>query len=409
MKHPILFLLGLFLSTNIVIAQGITKSKQNAENNQRTLLLQAFKSNNQTAYKQVSDLNNNLESILFQSYYDEKWNSNSRFLFTYDTPNNSYESLNQFFSSDVWIDFFKMMNVFNDNDLPLEFRDYDSNGFGFTETSVTKYYYAQDNKIDSVTYTENDEGVIYKDISTFNYVTADSILMQEASYVDGVYDTTYSGSIVYRDGNLIITYDDERDTYYNIDFNNFIRNTSIFSVFDSYLFEVKDENQQWIPLDKTIYVKEHGKVVSGETSEYIDGKWVLESKQEFQYENDQLIAVIDSSFYDEYVDIYRQLYSYNENVSNEEEIDRVNFSLHQNYPNPFNPVTTIPYSLNSTQHVSLDVYNMLGQKVAQLVNGIQSAGNYSISFDATNLTSGIYLYRLQSGSQSSTRKLLLIK
>lgn len=85
------------------------------------------------------------------------------------------------------------------------------------------------------------------------------------------------------------------------------------------------------------------------------------------------------------------------------------FGLAQNYPNPFNPTTTINYSLDKAGLVSLKVYNILGTEVASLVNEFKSAGNYSIPFNASNLTSGVYLYKLQVGSQSLTKKLTLMK
>lgn len=88
------------------------------------------------------------------------------------------------------------------------------------------------------------------------------------------------------------------------------------------------------------------------------------------------------------------------------------FLLKQNYPNPFNPTTKIVYQIPETEnhsHVSLKVFDVLGREVAVLVNEQKSAGNYSISFDGSNLSSGIYFYKLQVGSFSETRKMLLIK
>jgi hypothetical protein len=85
------------------------------------------------------------------------------------------------------------------------------------------------------------------------------------------------------------------------------------------------------------------------------------------------------------------------------------FALEQNYPNPFNPSTIIKYSIPENGYVTLDVYNLLGEKVASLVNGVQEAGRYEINFDASNLASGIYIYNLKSGSFNSVKKMLLMK
>lgn len=83
--------------------------------------------------------------------------------------------------------------------------------------------------------------------------------------------------------------------------------------------------------------------------------------------------------------------------------------LMQNYPNPFNPTTTIRFSLEKQVYISLRVFDMLGRVVATLVEGAKERGEHSVVFDATNLTSGVYLYRLQSGNFTHTRKLLLIR
>ncbi|MGQ9644553.1 MAG: T9SS type A sorting domain-containing protein, partial [Ignavibacterium sp.] len=95
------------------------------------------------------------------------------------------------------------------------------------------------------------------------------------------------------------------------------------------------------------------------------------------------------------------------------------FHLYQNYPNPFNPYTKIRYSIpdviaspNGTKqsaNVTLKVYDVLGNEVATLVDEFKSAGNYEVKFDATNLSSGTYFYRITAGEFSETKKLILIK
>jgi len=85
------------------------------------------------------------------------------------------------------------------------------------------------------------------------------------------------------------------------------------------------------------------------------------------------------------------------------------FKLEQNYPNPFNPTTTIQFAVPSVSDVKLEVFNILGQKVASLVNRRMEAGVHTVNFNATNLSSGVYFYRLQAGNFVQTKKMMLVK
>jgi hypothetical protein len=85
------------------------------------------------------------------------------------------------------------------------------------------------------------------------------------------------------------------------------------------------------------------------------------------------------------------------------------FELSQNYPNPFNPFTTIKYSLPESGNVKLNVYNLLGEQVAELVNGFKEAGVHTIKFNAENLISGLYIYKIESNGFVKSKKMTLIK
>lgn len=85
------------------------------------------------------------------------------------------------------------------------------------------------------------------------------------------------------------------------------------------------------------------------------------------------------------------------------------YTLDQNFPNPFNPTTTIRYTVPNTGTVTIAVYNILGQEVATLVNMRQSAGTYTVKFDASKFASGVYFYRLTAGSFHSVKKMMLLK
>lgn len=85
------------------------------------------------------------------------------------------------------------------------------------------------------------------------------------------------------------------------------------------------------------------------------------------------------------------------------------YSLSQNYPNPFNPVTNIKFSIPAASEVKLAVYDMLGREVSLLANSRFDAGSYTIDYDASNLTSGIYFYTISAGSFIETKKMILVK
>ncbi|MFA6587844.1 MAG: peptidoglycan DD-metalloendopeptidase family protein [Patescibacteria group bacterium] len=99
-----------------------------------------------------------------------------------------------------------------------------------------------------------------------------------------------------------------------------------------------------------------------------------------------------------------------QNTETEEDVSLPKeFALSQNYPNPFNPTTTISYTLPQAGEVSLEVYNLLGQKVETILNEYQEAGEYAKTWEASRYASGVYFYRLSAGSFTQTKKMLLVK
>lgn len=85
------------------------------------------------------------------------------------------------------------------------------------------------------------------------------------------------------------------------------------------------------------------------------------------------------------------------------------FDLYQNYPNPFNPVTIIKYDIVKVQDVKVTIYDILGREVKTLVNEQQQPGSYTIKWDASNVSSGVYFYQLKSKDYINTKKMILLK
>ncbi|TAL62649.1 MAG: T9SS type A sorting domain-containing protein [Bacteroidetes bacterium] len=96
-------------------------------------------------------------------------------------------------------------------------------------------------------------------------------------------------------------------------------------------------------------------------------------------------------------------------VINENNNSTINFELNQNFPNPFNPVTTINFQVHVKSFVSLKIFDILGREVAKLVNEEKQQGKYSVEFNGSKLSSGVYLYELKAGYFRSVKKMTMMK
>jgi hypothetical protein len=141
-----------------------------------------------------------------------------------------------------------------------------------------------------------------------------------------------------------------------------------------------------------------------------EGQWNLQppiwvNPQEYSlvpYDTILTVTEVDSSYYVEFT--YRLLAGIAEG-----NMSPTGFYLKQNYPNPFNPSTTISYGLMKSGQVKLEIYNILGEKIATLVDGVQKAGNHQLEWNPQSLASGVYLYRLEAEGMVQSRKLILIR
>jgi hypothetical protein len=123
------------------------------------------------------------------------------------------------------------------------------------------------------------------------------------------------------------------------------------------------------------------------------------------------IATIASDFGDVNPQYFRY-WNYNTHTTGVQKIEGVplTYGLDQNYPNPFNPSTTINYSIPVSGRVTMRIFNVLGQVIATLVNGdMQNAGKYQVTFDASRYSSGVYFYRIEAGTFSAVKKMMLLK
>nr|WP_051069697.1 T9SS type A sorting domain-containing protein [Gracilimonas tropica] len=133
--------------------------------------------------------------------------------------------------------------------------------------------------------------------------------------------------------------------------------------------------------------------------------WLTQPSSNFNF--DQVKFLTSGDFYSP---IFHVSNSQPKNTSNAIDFETpLQFNLSQNYPNPFNPITHIQYGLPASGFVKLEVFNIKGQKVATLLDERKSAGLHKVTFDASNLASGLYIYRIQAGNHVETKRFILIK
>jgi len=128
--------------------------------------------------------------------------------------------------------------------------------------------------------------------------------------------------------------------------------------------------------------------------------------------DENFLLIYDSLVANQYLQDFAKRYTLAGGTIKVEMISSVipdNFLLSQNYPNPFNPRTEISYEVPAAKLVKLTVYNILGKEMAELVNERQSPGKYKVSFDASNLTSGVYFYTLSTDNFTETKRMILLK
>ena len=140
--------------------------------------------------------------------------------------------------------------------------------------------------------------------------------------------------------------------------------------------------------------------------------WRNNNKFSYTYDenNNQIESLLQRWVGSAWVNWEKDSYTYTPITAVNENLSFVNsFSLANNYPNPFNPSTKITYSIPERSNVSLKVFDILGSEVLELLKGEIEAGTYDITFNAANLPSGVYLYRIQAGDFVQTKKMMLIK
>ncbi len=219
------------------------------------------------------------------------------------------------------------------------------------------------------------------------------------------------------------------DTWLNDSRETFTYNTS--GSLTNYQQEIWQINA-WVNLTKLEYLyNSNGKIIIARKETYVNNAWQLDTKIYYSYNEENNFTSGNCMVFENdtwvpgtgvYITTFNQgedtLYYYGKNINIDlikitetEDTDNIvnNFSLSQNFPNPFNPSTNISFTIPNSGFVTLKVYDILGKEIATLINEELNAGNYTKTFNATNLSSGVYFYKLQTSKFSETKKMILMR
>jgi hypothetical protein len=316
---------------------------------------------NFTKYSYTYDVNNNRIELLTQSWYHDDWLNGYKYSYTYDGNNNQSESLYQEWngSASAWVNYSKNLYTYDENNNQTEELSQTWDGYAWVNDNRYSYTYdVNNNQIESLHQRWNGSASAWVNVDRYSY--------------------TYNS-----DNNLIES----------------LNQTWVVSAWvnkSKYSYTYDGNNNLIESLNQTWYVS----------------AWANSTKYSYTYNvnNNQTESLYQIWIGSTWVNASKYSYTYVPVTAVNEHLSSVNFySLSNNYPNPFNPSTKINYAIPERGNVSLKVFDLLGNELAELVKGEIDAGTYDITFNAANLPSGVYFYRLQVGDFLQTRKMILLK
>ena len=382
------------------------------------------------SYKYNSD--SKIELMLNEKLNGAKWENLYLFGYYYNNSGNQTYEVKENWDGTTWI-YNYIITHFYEDDNKL---DYDLteiwDGKVWINSSRTKYIYdifgniykvLNENwngtdweKISEITAAYNSDGkqtIVVEDYGTNAYQTtysydSDGNIIHEVSeiYSSGIYEYLDSTNFTYDSDGKQIT---DESFYWDENISSWAKDTYILNTYDSNcnninILEELWNGTNWVNDNQIKYTYDaNGNVTSAIGEFRSDPDWMpydiayVDFTDSFGNNYDYYSAAKIEIFYKSITDV------------NPTKVIVNKFRLSQNYPNPFNPTTTIRYAIPQKSNITIKVYDILGKEITTLVNEEKSIGNHEVNFNGTNLSSGIYFYRMTSGSFTETKKLILFK
>jgi hypothetical protein len=388
------------------------------------------------------DVKNNLVEFLFQTWHNMTWINNRRETYDYDENDKMIEHLYQNWEDTSWVNYLRSLNsyegvylkeqvrqiwvnldwenaekyiyTYNQNDNLTEFLFQNWGNSNWWNSGRFIYEYDGNNNRTLNLYQDWDgTNWVNEERWTYTYELNNNLLV----YIVEYWDTSHWENIrrathIYNTSNNLI--DLLWEGWSNSNWRNqsrweysYDQNQNMIEVID-HSWDGTNWNYRYI---NSLTYDTNNNLIENLGQRWFDPFWVNDNKFTYGYDSfNNLIEETLQNWYDSsWVNSRKDLYSYIPTDVEKIVIEPSRYNLKQNYPNPFNPSTTIKYQIPELSFVTLIVYDVLGNEVATLVNEEKPLGNYEVEFNAINLPSGIYFYRLQAGNFVETKKMILMK
>ena len=379
---------------------------------------------------------------LGQNWQNDQWTNVLASVFTYDAEGNQLTSLKEYWKNDQWIGTSLVTCTYDSkgNQLTLLYEPWENGQWTnhglqtFTYDSIgnqltllyQQWYNGLWNNVVLFTYTYDSKG---------NRLTILEVDWQNGQWTNAGLETYTYDSKGNQLTHLFQVWESDHWRNGELITNTYDAKSNLITQLEQFWYKEQSwQNAQWANNDSITYIYDaNGNQFAVLVQFWENGQWTITSLLTEIYDAsgnlitftyrawDNLVLVpvdyylvisIDKNNF-LYLNGYNATFKYKLTnitcVTSGEPGIPASFSLSQNYPNPFNPSTGINYSIPKSGLVTIKVYNVLGKEIATLVNEYRSAGNYSVQFNGSKLSSGIYFYRMKSGNFVQTKKLMLMK
>ncbi|MDA3860977.1 MAG: T9SS type A sorting domain-containing protein [Melioribacteraceae bacterium] len=393
-------------------------------------------------YTYTDESFNNWATYLWQNWDGSNWINFMYMTYTFDSNGNFTEGFGQQWQDSSWKDYLKYSSTYNSENLVTSFKSeiwdgatwktvdksdisYDGNTsidisegsfFGYSyKTKETTTYDLNDNIMSELIEEDNGGTWVNSELITYEYNSDNNKIYEQLNTwnVNDEWQNEFETTYTYDSSKNRI--EEESKMWYESDWQNDMK-TSI--TFDSNNYMVMNLTSFWNGSDWDDYNRfsynysEGGNSFHGLSEEWDGGleSWVA-IEGEFHFFDTKGWYTDFGTHGQPYLFDGTEIDAYFATVTDVEtnDLKLSNFSMSQNYPNPFNPSTTINFSIPQQANVKLSVYSSIGEEVVKLLNENISGGVHHITFDATNLSSGIYFYKISVGNFTDVKKMLLLK